>query len=106
MRDRHSGLAGRIGLAEVLLVQALPLWLASLWTWRLGRREPATLVNTALLMARLGVLGGTARAYTSPPPTYWLSPLADLPVAMRLMAMWRRRRHRWRGRDFTSGGAA
>lgn len=106
MRDRHSGLAGRFGLAEVLLVQAAPLWLASLWTWRLGRREPATALNLALVAARLGVLGGTARAYTSIPPTYWLSPLADLPVALRLIAMWRRRRHRWRGQDFTSGDAA
>jgi len=106
MRDRHSGAAGQIGLAEVLLVQAAPLWLAPCWTWRLGRRDPAAILNTALLIARLGVLGGTARAYVTVPPTYWLSPLADLPVALRLMTMWRRRRFRWRGRDFTAGDAA
>lgn len=106
MRDRHSGLAGRIGLAEVALVQAAPLWLAGLWSWRLGRREPAAMLNLALTMARIGVLGGTARAYVSVPPTWWLSPLADLPVALRLIAMWRRRHHRWRGRDFISGDAA
>ncbi len=106
MRDRHSGLAGRIGLAEVLLVQAAPLWLAGAWALGLGRRDPAAMLNAALLMARLGVLGGTARAYVTVPPTYWLSPLADVPVALRLMAMWRRRNHRWRGRDFVSGDAA
>lgn len=106
MRDRHSGVAGRVGLAEVTLVQAAPLWLAGWWTWRLGRREPAAVVNLALMMARIGVLGGTARAYVTVPPTYWLSPLVDLPVALRLIAMWRRRHHRWRGRDFISGDAA
>lgn len=106
MRDRHSGWPGRIGLAEVLLVQAAPLWLSGWWAWRLGRREPAAIVNLVLMIARIGVLGGTARAYVAVPPTYWLSPLADLPVALRLIAMWRRRHHRWRGRDFTSGDAA
>jgi dolichol-phosphate mannosyltransferase len=106
MRDRHSGLAGRIGLAEVLLVQAAPPWLAAWWASRLGRREPAAMLNAALAVARLGVLGGTARAYVFVPPTYWLSPLADVPVALRLIAMWRRRRHRWRGRDFISGDTA
>lgn len=106
MRDRHSGVAGRIGLAEVLLVQAAPLWLAGLWSWRLGRREPAAALNVVLAVARIGVLGGTARAYERVPATYWFSPLADLPVAVRLIAMWRRRRHRWRGRDFISGDAA
>jgi dolichol-phosphate mannosyltransferase len=106
MRDRHSGLAGRVGLLEVLLVQAAPLWLATLWGWRLGRREPAAALNAALLIARSGVLGGTVRAYERPPATYWLSPLADLPVALRLIAMWRRRQHRWRGRDITAGDAA
>lgn len=106
MRDRHSGPGGRFGLAEVLLVQAAPLWLAPTWAWRLGRRDPAAALNAALLIARLGVLGGTARAYEHPGATYWLSPVADLPVAVRLIAMWRRRRHRWRGRELIAGDAA
>jgi dolichol-phosphate mannosyltransferase len=105
MRDRYSGLAGRVGLAEVLLVQAAPPWLAAGWGAGLGRREPATLLNLGLAMARLGVLGGTARAYRRPPATYWLSPLADLPVAIRLMMMWRQRSHRWRGRTVRTGDA-
>lgn len=106
MRDRHSGAAGRVGLAEALLVQAAPLWLTAWWWSRLGRREMATLVNAGLVVARLGVLGGTARAYIDPPATYWLSPLADLPVAIRLIVMWRRRSHRWRGRTIHSGDEA
>jgi dolichol-phosphate mannosyltransferase len=105
MRDRHSGWAGRLGLAEVLMVQAAPLWLAPWWGCLLGARDPATTLNVALSIARLGVLGGTVRAYHNPAATYWLSPLLDLPVALRLIAMWRRRRHRWRGRELIAGDA-
>jgi dolichol-phosphate mannosyltransferase len=106
MRDRHAGWQGRVGLVEVLLVQAAPLWLApALWRWR-GRSDPATALNLALLASRLGVIVGMARAYEQPPWTYWLSPVTDLPVAVRLILMWRRRRHRWRGRDLTPGDAA
>lgn len=103
MRDRHSGWAGRLGLSEVLLVQAAPLWLAPLYGRWLGRADPATMLNIGLLVARVGVLGGMARAYTSLPWTYWLSLATDMPVAIRLIVMWRRRRHSWRGRDFSSG---
>ncbi len=38
----------------------------------------------ALVAVRLGVLFGTARAYRRLPWTYWLSPLSDLPVALRI----------------------
>lgn len=103
MRDRHSGWPGRVGLAEVLLVQATPLWLAPLYGRWLGRTDAATMLNIGLLAARIGVLGGMARAYSSLPWTYWLSPATDLPVALRIIVMWRRRQHRWRGRDFLSG---
>ena len=106
MRDRFSGPAQYIGLAEVLLVQALPLWLAPLFRLVAGKRHPATVVNLALVAARFGVLAGTARAYERRPRTYWLSPLSDLPVALRLIVMFRRRRHSWRGRSFISGGLA
>jgi hypothetical protein len=33
------------------------------------------------------------------PWTYWLSPLADLPVALALFVSALRRRHTWRGRE-------
>jgi hypothetical protein len=49
-------------------------------------------------MMRIGVLIGTRRAYRNPGWTYWLSLLADLPVAAALIASALRRRHTWRGR--------
>jgi dolichol-phosphate mannosyltransferase len=106
MRDRFSRRGGDRGLAEVLLVQALPLWLAPTLARCLGPRHPATIVNVALACTRLGVLAGTARAYERRPWTYWLSPLCDLPVAIRLLSMSRRRTHVWRGRTLVAGGTA
>jgi dolichol-phosphate mannosyltransferase len=47
-----------------------------------------------------------ARAYAGRPSTYWLSPLADLPVALRLWRMARRRHHTWRGRALVAGDSA
>jgi dolichol-phosphate mannosyltransferase len=55
-------------------------------------------------LVRLGVLVGTARAYTWRPWTYWLSPLADLPVAVQLWRNALRRTHVWRGRTVVRGG--
>lgn len=106
MRDRFSRRDSDRGLAEVLFVQALPLWLAPYLARRYGPRHPATVLNVALAGTRLGVLAGTARAYGRRPLTYWLSPLCDLPVALRLVSMARRRTHVWRGRAFVAGGTA
>lgn len=103
MRDRFSRGAGTVGLAEVMLVQALPLALVPVFLALFGSRHPATMVNAALLCTRIGVLAGMARAYVSRPSTYWLSPLCDVPVAVRLWFMSRRRRHTWRGRHVVSG---
>jgi len=55
-------------------------------------------VNLILLGMRIGVLGGTRRAYRNPAWTYWLSLFADLPVAAALITSALRRRHTWRGR--------
>lgn len=98
MRDRYAGISGWLGLAEVMLAQALPLP-----TLLLARRAGpaarfAIVVNAALVATRLGVLAGTARAYPQRPWTYWLSPLADLPAAAQLWRSALRRRHAWRGR--------
>jgi dolichol-phosphate mannosyltransferase len=60
-------------------------------------------VNLVLLMARLGVLQGTARAYRARPWSYWLSPLCDLPVSVQLWRSLLRRRHTWRGRVLVPG---
>jgi len=103
LRDRYTQGRTFVGLAEVTLVQALPLWLLPVLTRRLGRRHPLTRLNVALAASRLGVLAGTARAYPARPLTYWLSPLCDLPVAARLWWMATRRQHRWRGRIISRG---
>lgn len=55
-------------------------------------------VNLALFAMRLGVLAGTWRAYRQPPATYWLSPLVDLPVSLRLWQSAMQHSHTWRGR--------
>jgi dolichol-phosphate mannosyltransferase len=51
-------------------------------------------------MIRLGVLCGTARAYVDRPWSYWLSPLCDLPAALRIIQSALTRRHTWRGRSY------
>jgi dolichol-phosphate mannosyltransferase len=95
-RDALSGAAGWFGLLEVLLVQALPLPLLLIrWPVGVPRR-----LNVVLLMVRVGMLVGMARAYPTRPWTYWFSPLLDLPAAL---ALWRsalRRDHTWRGRTY------
>ena len=107
MRDRYFGPRGALGLAEVLLVQALPLPLLGLLGVAAAAGAPAppwaVATNTALAATRLGVLAGTARAYRRRPPTYWLSPLVDLPASLTLIASALRRRHVWRGRELVRG---
>ncbi len=98
MRDQFSGASAFLGLAEVTLVQALPLPLFA--GLRLSGAGPAwaLAINGILAVTRLGVLMGIARAYERIPWTYPLSPLADLPVAAQLWRSALRRRHTWRGR--------
>jgi dolichol-phosphate mannosyltransferase len=104
LRDRYAGRAGWSGLTEVALAQALPLPLL-LMLWRfVPRPRFAVAINGLLVLVRLGVLGGTARAYAWRPWTYWLSPLADVPVAVQLWRSALRRRHVWRGRRLVRGG--
>jgi dolichol-phosphate mannosyltransferase len=80
------------GLAVVWLAQALPL--ARLLT---RRADP---LDLALLALRLGVLAATTGAYRHRGLPYWLSPLADLPVAARLTAATLRPERTWRGRTY------
>ena len=104
LRDRYSGRAGWLGLTEVALAQALPLPLL-LMLWRsVPRPRFALAINGLLVLVRLGVLAGTARAYAWRPWTYWLSPLADLPVAVQLWRNALRRTHVWRGQILVRGG--
>jgi len=105
-RDRFWGATGWFGLAEVLLVQALPLPLA---IGLRGPRHPTGralwALNAGLAATRIGVLAGTARAYRRRPWTYWLSPALDLPVAIRLIRSATKRRHTWRGRELVRADA-
>ena len=107
LRDQFTRRQSLRGLVEIALVQALPLPLAIVLSivHPLGWQAQALLtVNTVLIMMRLGTLAGTVRAYTRPPWTYWLSPLADLPVTVALIASAVRRTHTWRGRTLISTG--
>ena len=111
LRDRYAGLDGWQRLGEVTLTQGLPLAVL-LIGWLTGGKPDGTphvrrkasarralrSVNIALLIMRLGVLAGTRRAYERPPATYWLSPLVDLPVSLRLWQSALQRSHTWRGR--------
>ncbi len=103
MRDRFSGTASVLGLAEVLFVQALPFWRTVRFRER-GARGIGPGLNRVLLGIRLGVLVGTARAYPGRPLTYWLSPVMDMPVALRLIRNYARRTHTWRGRTIVNEG--
>jgi dolichol-phosphate mannosyltransferase len=99
LRDRFAPFGGWLGLAEILLVQATPLPLA-LGLACAGATTSLTFgVAAVLVCVRAGVLFGAARAYVTKPWTYWLSPLADLPVAFALFASMLRGRHTWRGRE-------
>jgi dolichol-phosphate mannosyltransferase len=95
-----------LALAEIGLVQALPLALA-LWLAARGDRESALFrVNAALAALRLGTLAGTRRAYLETPWTFWLSPATDLSVAARIALSAFSREERWRGRTLVSERAA
>jgi dolichol-phosphate mannosyltransferase len=120
LRDQIVGWAALLGLAEVTLVQALPLLVVA--TIGLSRPTPERIssdtmrsgwvgrwlwmVNVILLVTRLGVLAGTARAYTRVPLAYWLSPLLDVPATIQLWRSALAREHHWRGRVMVARDAA
>jgi dolichol-phosphate mannosyltransferase len=99
LRDRFARFGGWFGLTEVALVQALPLPLAIVLAALYGTHSLTFAVAAVLACVRIGVLAGSARAYVNRPWTYWLAPLADVPVACALIAAALRRRHMWRGRE-------
>lgn len=99
LRDRFAPFGGWAGLIEVALVQAAPLPLVLGLALAHATASLTFAVAATLVCVRAGVLCGTARAYVRRPWTYWLSPLADVPVAIALFASALRRRHTWRGRD-------
>ena len=124
MRDHYAGHAVAIRLTEVLLVQGFPLIVtiggvvgrrrhgypnaqrldSGQSSWRSSGAVQFILgINRLLVLLRAGVLIGMSRAYAHPPLTYWLSPILDLPVALRLIQSASRRTHVWRGRSLTRG---
>jgi dolichol-phosphate mannosyltransferase len=102
MRDQYFDWHEALGLLEVMIVQALPLpmliagSMVSAPQWFIA-------LNTLLVLMRLGVLASVARAYQCRPWSYWLSPLCDVPAAMKLVQSALSRRHRWRGRSYVRG---
>lgn len=104
MHDHFSGAQTVLGWLEIALVQALPLPLLLLLL--LGKRHARglLLLNSFCVALRFGVLCGSARAYRRRPWSYWLSPLCDVPVALKLGSSALRRRHTWRGRPILRGG--
>jgi dolichol-phosphate mannosyltransferase len=103
LRDRFATWQSDLGLLEVLLVQAAPPVFLLAGLLQGGVREPFAQLQLGLLLARLGVLAGTARAYRSRPWSYWLSPLADLPVTIEIIRRSRQSSHVWRGRTLFPG---
>jgi len=103
MRDQYFGWREWLGLLKVLLFQALPLPVFVLGAIG-GRFSLLAFAAGALVLLRLGVLVGTARAYKPRPWSFWLSPLLDLPVALKLFASALTRRHVWRGKVYLRRG--
>src|SRR5919112_1704381 len=62
LRDRYSGRTGWLGLTQLALAQALPLPMLLVLRRSVPRPRVAQAINSALLLVRLGVLAGTARA--------------------------------------------
>ena len=100
MRDRQSGLAWKMRMAEMTLVQGLALALfatAAAWN-RMPWRGTVLRFSGALLMVRYGMQAGMSRAYLRLPLTHWLAVVADPVVVLMVILQATRRVHRWRGR--------
>ena len=99
MRDQYFGWREIVGWIGTLLIQALPLPALLLGIF-LGAPLWFLILSGVLFTLRIGVLFGLARAYPTKPWSYWLSPLADLPVLVRILQFALRKRHSWRGRTY------
>ncbi|MEJ7902245.1 MAG: hypothetical protein WKF63_10385, partial [Thermomicrobiales bacterium] len=102
MRDHSSGYRWWLKMFEMTLTMGLPLvlLLASGGRYRSGSsvRHGVIRLNLGLVMMRYGVAAGMRRAYRDTPATYWLSPLVDPAVCIKLWISALRRHHEWRGR--------
>lgn len=59
-------------------------------------------LDVLLVAVRLALLAGYARAYRPRGPAFWLSPLADVPVMVRLTQSVLRPTRTWRGRTYAA----
>jgi dolichol-phosphate mannosyltransferase len=92
----------RAGLVADLVV----LWLTmALPLPRLLLRR-GDVLDVVLLAQRLALVTAFARAYRPRGLAFWLSPLADVPVALRLTWSVLRPPRSWRGRTYPSAGTA
>ncbi|HEX2227864.1 MAG TPA: glycosyltransferase family 2 protein [Candidatus Binatia bacterium] len=99
MRDQYFGWREVGGLIRVLVFQALPLPVFVL-AWIFGAPLWIVVISALFLLARIGILVGVARAYPRRVWSYWLSPLFDLPVVLRVIASALARHQTWRGRSY------
>lgn len=96
----RSLMAGDTTGAAWQLADLVTLWVAlalPLPRLLLGR---GTRLDRVLLGVRLAILPALARSYDRRGPGFWLSPLADLPVAARLTWSVLRPDRTWRGRTY------
>ena len=103
MRDQYFGWRQALGLLEVFSVQGLPLPMLIV-SWSVNAPKLFRTLNVLLFALRAGVLFGTTRAYDRRPWTYWLSPVCDFAVAVRLIQSALSRQHSWRGRSYVRRG--
>jgi dolichol-phosphate mannosyltransferase len=102
MRDRHTMRATTLPFAQIFFLQALPLPML-LTALLLGLPHWFTAAQAGLLLFRLGLLAGIHGAYLRHSPTFWLSPLMDMPVFARLLHAQFQRKVAWRGRSYARG---
>lgn len=102
MRDHSSGYRWWLKMFEMTLTMGLPLVILLVGAGRFragsGDYHHLTRLNLGLVAMRYGVAAGMRRAYRDSPPTYWLSPLVDPAVCVKLWNSALRRHHEWRGR--------
>jgi dolichol-phosphate mannosyltransferase len=86
-------------------LDVLTLWVALALPLPRVLLRRASLVDWLLVAVRWALLPGLTRAYKSPGVGFWLSPLADVPVAVRLTWSVLRPARSWRGRSYGRGTA-
>lgn len=105
MRDASSGRGWWLRMFDMSLLLGMPLPLVlGCRALSRGRQRKGTLLglayrsNGVLLLLRCGVAVGMKRAYRDVPISYWLAPILDPAVVIKLWLSALTRTHSWRGR--------